>query len=191
MLIRCYSCYYAALIILTAIFCTYKKDLFLYQRTALEQEQIWRFFSGHFAHLNNKHLLLNLIAWIIIFVLGFNHLSIKRCLALLFTLTLSISLCLYYFMPAIAFYGGLSGVLHGYFSYILIEWIKSKHKIAWLILLLLLIKVILENFSNSELLATEYLNIRVIPEVHIIGVFAGIFTALLIPKITVFTAKQV
>ena len=186
---RCYSCYYAVLVVLLAIFCTYHKELFLYQRTLFEEHQIWRLFSGHFSHLNNKHLLSNLLAWSIIFILGFNYLSIKRCLALLFVLTLSISLCLYYYVPTVVFYGGLSGVLHGYFAYILVEWIKRKQKLAWLILFLLLMKVLIENFSNG-VSTGEYLDIRVISEVHIIGTFVGIFTALLIPKISLFKAKR-
>ena len=188
---RCYSYSYAIAIILIAIFCTYNKELFLYQRTLFDDGQIWRLFSGHFAHLNNKHLLLNLLAWSIIFLLGSNYLSIKKWLALLFILTLSISFGLYYFIPTVIFYGGLSGVLHGYFSYILVALIQSKQKIAWLLLLLLLIKLIIENFSNGSLSSAEYLDIRVISEVHIIGTLVGIFTALIIPKISSFMIKRV
>ena len=168
---------YAVLIALIAIFCTYYQELFLYQREALEQGEIWRLFSGHFVHLNNKHLILNLIAWFIIFFLGVNHLSVMRWMTLLIILTLSISAGLYYFVPTVIFYGGLSGVLHGYFAYILVEWIKQKQKVAWLILFLLLIKILFENFSDKGSSTAEYLNIQVVTEVHLIGAFVGILIA--------------
>ena len=141
---------------------------------------MWRLFSGHFSHLNNKHLLLNLIAWVIILFLGINYLSVLRWIVLLFVLTLSISIGLYYFVPQVGYYGGLSGVLHGYFAYILIVWIKNKQKIAWLILLLLIAKVLIENFSDIGSSTAEYLDLRVVTEVHLIGVIVGALSALAI-----------
>ncbi len=173
------SFYYAALVILAALICTYYQELFIYQRQLLEQGQLWRLFSGHFVHLNDKHLILNLIAWIIIFFLGLNYLLLLRWVVLLFILTLSISAGLYYFVPEILYYGGLSGVLHGYFAYILVEWIKNKQRLAWIILLLLIAKTLIENFSDIGSSTAEYLDLRVVTEVHLIGVVIGILFALL------------
>ncbi|MXX98781.1 MAG: rhombosortase, partial [Gammaproteobacteria bacterium] len=51
-----YNYYYGAIVILVAIICTYYQELFLYQRHSLEHGELWRLFSGHFSHLNNKHL---------------------------------------------------------------------------------------------------------------------------------------
>ena len=176
---KLYNCYYAALVTLAALICTYYQELFIYQRQSLEQGQLWRLFSGHFVHLNDKHLILNLIAWVIIFFLGLNYLSLLRWIVLLFILTLSISVGLYYFVPEIVYYGGLSGVLHGYFAYVLVEWIKNKQRLAWIILLLLIAKTLIENFSDIGSSTAEYLDLRVVTEVHLIGVFIGILFALL------------
>ena len=186
---KSYSYYYAALVILLAIYCTYYQDFFLYQKELLEQGQLWRLFSGHFVHLNNKHLILNLIAWVVIFFLGINYLSSLKWVALLFILTLSISIGLYYIVPAIIFYGGLSGVLHGYFAYILVEWIKNKQKIAWFILFFLIAKVLSENFSDIGASTAGYLDIQVVAEVHLIGVLVGILANLLIYYIIRITHK--
>ena len=106
---------------------------------------------------------------------------ISKVAGLLFILTLSISAALYYFVPKVIYYGGLSGVLHGYFAYILIEWIKDKQKIAWIILLLLIAKILIENFSDLGSSTAEYIDIQVVTEVHLIGTLVGIFIALL-PK---------
>ena len=163
----------AIIVILLAVICTYYQELFLYERHALEDGEIWRLLSGHLTHLNNKHLILNMIAWVIIFFLGFNYLSPLKWVVLLLVFSLAISAGLYYFVPEIIFYGGFSGVLHGYFAYILIEWIKSGQKVAWLILLLLIAKVIAENFSDLGSSTAEYLDLRVVTEVHLIGVITG------------------
>ncbi len=177
---KLYNCYYAVLVILTALICTYYQELFIYQRQALEQGELWRLFSGHFVHLNNKHLVINLIAWIIIFFLGISYLSPTKWVILLFVLTLSISAGLYLFIPEVVYYGGLSGVLHGYFAYILIAWIKDRQKFAWIILLLLIVKIFVENFSDRGSSTAEYLNIQVVSEVHLIGAFVGVLGALII-----------
>ena len=169
----------AIIVILLAVICTYYQELFLYERHALESGEIWRLLSGHLTHLNNKHLILNMIAWVIIFFLGFNYLSPLKWVVLLLVFSLAISAGLYYFVPEIIFYGGFSGVLHGYFAYILIEWIKSGQKVAWLILLLLIAKVIAENFSDLGSSTAEYLDLRVVTEVHLIGVIIGTLLAFL------------
>lgn len=101
---------------------------------------------------------------------------------MLLLLTLPISIGLYYFVPEVMFYGGLSGVLHGYFAYILVRWIKLKQKIVWVILLLLITKVLFENFSGSGSSTAEYIGIQVVSEVHLIGVIVGIIFALFIPN---------
>ena len=175
---KLYNYYYAASVIFAVLICTYYQDIFIYQRQSLEQGQLWRLFSGHLVHLNDKHLILNLIAWVIVFFLGVNYLSLSRWIVLLLILTLSISAGLYYFVPEVLYYGGLSGVLHGYFAYILVEWIKNKQRLSWIILLLLIAKVLAENFSDMGSSTTEYLELRVVTEAHLIGIVVGIIAAL-------------
>ena len=175
---KLHNYYYAALVIFAVLICTYYQEIFIYQRQSLEQGQLWRLFSGHFVHLNDKHLILNLIAWVIVFFLGVNYLSPSRWIVLLLILMLSISAGLYYFVPEILYYGGLSGILHGYFAYILVEWIKNKQRLSWIILLLLIAKVLAENFSDMGSSTTEYLELRVVTEAHLIGILVGIIGAL-------------
>ena len=176
---KLYNYYYAASVIFAVLICTYYyQEISIYQRQSLEQGQLWRLFSGHLVHLNDKHLILNLIAWVIVFFLGVNYLSLSRWIVLSLVLMLSISVGLYYFVPEVLYYGGLSGVLHGYFAYILVEWIKNKQRLSWIILLLLIAKVLAENFSDMGSSTTEYLELRVVTEAHLIGIMVGIIAAL-------------
>ena len=165
----------ALAVVIFSIVCTYwHSDLFFYQRSALETGQYWRLFSGHFAHLNQLHLILNMAAWIIIFLLGSSILSFQRWLVLLTVYSLAISLLFYFFVPAVTFYGGLSGVLHGILLTILFDWARQGSRIAFLVSAAIIGKVLYETFFQDSFLTDQLLNIEVVTEAHFFGVVVAI-----------------
>ena len=171
-------CSIALAVVVFSIICTYwHSDLFFYQRSAIETGQYWRLFSGHFAHLNHLHLILNMAAWVIIFLLGSKILSCYKWLVLLVVYPLAISLLFYFFVPEVTFYGGLSGVLHGIFLTILFSWARQGSRIAFLISVAIIVKVLYETFFQDSFLSDQLLNIEVVTEAHFFGAVIAITLA--------------
>jgi rhomboid family GlyGly-CTERM serine protease len=83
-----------------------------YERDALGGEP-WRMLSGHFVHLGWSHLWLNLAGLVLIWMLVGSAFSAARWGAVLVATTLGVSAGLWFMEPQLAWYVGLSGVLHG------------------------------------------------------------------------------
>lgn len=84
-----------------------------YERAALASGQWWRVVTGHMVHLNIVHLLFNLAALALICELLWGDLNRIQAAALLFFPALGISGMLWLVHPEVAWYAGLSGILHG------------------------------------------------------------------------------
>ena len=90
------------------------RDLGRYQRDAIENGQYWRLISGHLVHLGFGHLWPNLAALVIVGALFEGVLPNADWWRVSFASVAAIDLGLYLFEPGVAWYVGLSGVLHGF-----------------------------------------------------------------------------
>ncbi|MEN8166287.1 MAG: rhombosortase [Pseudomonadota bacterium] len=145
-----------------------------YQRQAIGGGEPWRLVSGHLMHLGWGHLLMNLLGfWLIwqLFLRQDSRLSV--CIGGLLLLTLGISLGLYLFSPGIAWYRGLSGVLHGVLLWSLLREMKPHPLSSSILLGLLMAKLLWEQTSGpipgSETVAQG----RVIVDAHLYGGLSG------------------
>lgn len=86
---------------------------FRYERAALLSGEWWRFFTGHLVHLNFTHLALNLFGLFLVCELLWHGLPWAHGCALLFFSALGTSALFWWLHPELAWYAGLSGVLHG------------------------------------------------------------------------------
>jgi rhomboid family GlyGly-CTERM serine protease len=86
--------------------------LLRYDRAALAQGQWWRLLSGHLVHLGWSHLALNVAGLALVWALVGQAFSTRHWLLLLATAGLGISIGLLTFNPELAWYVGLSGLLH-------------------------------------------------------------------------------
>jgi len=90
------------------------RELGRYQRDAIENGQYWRLVSGHLVHLGVGHLWPNLVALVIIGALFDGVLRNADWWRVSLASVAAIDLGLYLFEPGVAWYVGLSGVLHGF-----------------------------------------------------------------------------
>ncbi|MDQ9169068.1 rhombosortase [Oxalobacteraceae bacterium R-40] len=75
--------------------------------------QAWRLLTGHLVHLNMPHLVLNLLALLLLCELLWRDLHWRHGVGLLMFSALGVSAALLAWHPDIAWYTGLSGILHG------------------------------------------------------------------------------
>lgn len=83
-----------------------------YDRDAIASGELWRLATGHFVHLGWTHLGLNAVGVGILAMLA-PTIPAQRLLARLGVLLIGLSLALWTFCPALDWYVGLSGTLHG------------------------------------------------------------------------------
>jgi rhomboid family GlyGly-CTERM serine protease len=84
-----------------------------YDRVGLEAGEVWRLVTGHLVHLGLEHLLLDLGALVLIRLVIGTALSAGEWIAAALVSMTAIDAGLYFGTPDLAWYVGLSGVLHG------------------------------------------------------------------------------
>lgn len=87
-----------------------------YDRAAIADGELWRLLTGHLAHLGPGHLGLNLAGLLLLWVVLRPVLGLADWLGAGFVGLLAIDAGLYWLEPGIAWYVGLSGLLHGLWS---------------------------------------------------------------------------
>lgn len=142
-------------------------------------EDIWRWWTAHWVHVGWIHYALNMVAFACLPFI-FPHLKNRYSIGLLLLLPPCISLSLYYWMPQVEAYAGLSGVLHGLYAAAAIYFLQfnSERKFALLVLSLALAKIIWENWMGS-LQTSQLIGTPVLIEAHWIGVVWGVVFALI------------
>ena len=154
-------------------------ELLEYRRALLAAEP-WRLLTGHLVHLNWPHALINVLALLIVARLFASELEARRQTAVLLTAAFAISAALAQLWPGIAWYRGLSGVVHALFFAGATMWLASTQprdtRGLWLPAALFFggwIKVALEQPTGDVLPHAEWLGAAVVPQAHLIGAACG------------------
>ncbi len=149
----------------------------------LALSQPWRALTAHLVHINWTHALINAAAWVVVARLFAPELPGWRQPLVLAASALAITLSLALLHPAIAWYRGFSGVLHGVFfagaaCFLLTTLRAGKTHVRdlWLPLALLVggaIKVALEQPIGSTTPYAEWLGAGTVPQAHLAGALTG------------------
>lgn len=159
-------------------------SLLAFRRNGISNGEYWRLFTGNLLHTNQWHLLMNLAGlWVLLFLFK------PHFRALNFTLIFSVlcllqGLGLYLFYPGLLGYVGLSGMLHGLFTYGAIRDFSTGLKSGYLLLLGVIIKVAYEQIFGASIQVTQMIDARVATEAHLVGVITGI---LVVGLVSVFS----
>ncbi len=149
-------------------------DNWRFDRTLIEQGQVWLLFSGHIVHLSWSHWALNMASLAIVATFFSKHASVKQWLLVILFSACMISAGLWWWLTDIRYYVGLSGVLHGLFLYGALREIRF-YPISGYVLTTVLIAKLSWEFQYGALPGSEELaGGRVLTEAHLLGAIGGI-----------------
>lgn len=150
-----------------------------YERAAIFQGEIWRLLSGNFVHLGWPHLGMNLAGMILIWLLFGRLLPLRQWLVVLLVSALGVGLGLLLFNPAIEWYVGLSGLLHGLFIVGIAASLSKDRHAEWLLLLFLVGKLIWEQVYGALPGSSDTAGGAVIVDAHLYGAISGLLLAVI------------
>jgi len=143
-----------------------------FDRSLIEQGEVWRFLSGHFTHLNWSHFGLNMAGVFMVMVFFANYQSNVYWLGAIVFIVLLISVGLMLDMQ-LNRYVGFSGVLHGLFI-IGARFEIRRYKLSGVVLLVLIVaKLIWEQLYGAMPGSEEMTGGRVAVNAHLYGAVAG------------------
>lgn len=145
-----------------------------YQRSAVEAGQWWRLVSGNLAHLGWYHWFVNAAALTLLGWLAPQRITVAAGLLRVVWLALGVTLGLHWFVPELAHYVGMSGVIHGLYLLALVPLARRGDRLALACLLLVLAKLAYEQWTSTSLGNEELIGGRVITEAHLFGAVAAL-----------------
>ena len=147
-----------------------------YDRGGLAAHQWWRLISAHLIHLGWQHVLLNVLALALLWLLFARAFSPRRWLWILALSVASIDAGLWFLRPAVQWYMGASGVLHGVLAAGACAMYRRGEGMGALLLLLLVVKLLYEQQMGSSLLMHD---LPLVADAHLFGALGGLVAAFL------------
>ena len=168
-----------ALLYVAGLFTPSVDTLLAYRRSDISDGQWWRLITGNLLHTNHWHLLMNLAGlWVVLFLHHF-HYQLRGLTVLFILLCLFEGIGLYLGYPQLLGYVGLSGMLHGLFTFGAVQDIRRKMRSGYLLLIGVIVKVGHEQFYGASDDVTAMIGARVATEAHLVGLICGLVCALL------------
>ncbi len=144
-----------------------------WDRAALTEFEWWRLWTGHLVHASWPHVGLNLLGLALVAWLFPEPISARWHFLRFLWLGLASSVMMYVWLPDLDWYVGLSGVLHGCFVIGLWWLFRQGDKLAFLLLVLLGGKLILEHFIGPVTSDEELVGVPVLTQAHSYGALAA------------------
>lgn len=158
-----------------------------FDRNGILSGEIWRLFTGHFAHLSWAHLATNLLGLALTWGLFGHHLPTKRWLHVIAFNALGISLLLLIVDSHLHWYVGLSGVLHGMFLVGCLYDLRNGRWDSKVLLALLIGKLLWEQLRDptpeSASFIEQIIGGYVVVDAHLFGALMGFITYLIFRRI--------
>lgn len=145
-----------------------------YRRSAIVGGEWWRLISGNLLHTNQWHLLMNLAGLWVISFLHECHYRAANFSLLFVILCLLQGIGLYLCFPTLGGYVGLSGMLHGLFTYGALKDIQIGLRSGYLLFAGVCAKVAYEQIYGATDQITQLIGARVATEAHLVGLVTGI-----------------
>ncbi len=147
-----------------------------YERSAiLAGHEYWRLLTAHVVHGSVFHAMMNLAGLGLIAALFPRHYSVRAWLVIAFASVLAIDIGFLWLEPDLAWYVGLSGVLHGALAAGALAWWRFESKVLAAALTLIFIgKLLWEQWAGALPLSGD---LPVIVDAHLYGAIGGVLAA--------------
>jgi len=149
-------------------------QLLAYYHTGIKQFELWRLISATFCHTNFNHLLMNAFGLIITLALFSDTFKLIKIYPIIIFNSLFIGAALFFFEPEVIWYVGLSGVLHGLFSYGVAADISNKDRWGYLLGAGFIIKIIYEQIYGAQQSTIALIGAPVLVNAHLYGALSGV-----------------
>ncbi len=144
-----------------------------YDRAGIAAGEWWRLISGHFVHLGPSHTALNLAGLVLVAALFPREFRARQWSVLLVAALATISAGLLLLRPGLAWYVGLSGVLHGLFFAGALRWVSRREWEGYVLGGFLMGKLAWEQYAGALPLSVSTSGGPVIVDAHLYGAVAG------------------
>ena len=119
-----------------------------YERAGVAAGELWRLLTSSIVHLGPRHLVLNLAALVALWALAPDTLRGRRGAVAILGGALGVGLGLYALAPAVGWYVGVSGVLHGLLAIAARDLIRARDALGIPLALLLVAKLAWESAAG-------------------------------------------
>jgi len=148
--------------------------LLRYQRDAIFAGEWWRLLTGHLVHLGWAHLALNLMGLALMWALFAGDYAPRQWLIILAGSVVAIDVGFLVFNPDLAWYVGLSGVLHGVMLAGTIAHWRRREPDAWLLALFLVAKLVYEQTLGVMPFSAKSAGGPVVVDAHLYGAIGAL-----------------
>lgn len=169
----------APVCVMAILFCTellgdWGRALLRYDRSLIEAGQWWRLLTCNFVHLGWWHWFLNEMGLLVLVLLCPQPLSAMVWGRRLLLISIGMSLGLYFFVPKMGSYVGMSGVIHGLFVLGLLPQVLKKDLISLCCFAYLLGKLGWELSTGAPVSDEQAIGGRVAIESHLFGALSAL-----------------
>jgi rhomboid family GlyGly-CTERM serine protease len=140
-----------------------------FDRSSILRGEVWRLFTAHLVHVGRDHLLWNLAAILLVWLLVGRGLALRSWLVVCAAVAGASSAGVLLVDPATSVMAGLSGLLHGLWGAGATGEIRRGERLGWLLLAALAAKIVLELVVGPSALLGP-----VAVGVHALGALSGV-----------------
>ena len=167
----------SALILLLGMLGDSARELLAWSRAAVAEGEAWRLLSSHFVHLGWSHLVLNVVGLWLVWYLVVDAWRTLEWLLITLVIVAVINLGFWLLEPRLAWYVGLSGVLHGLLTAGAVRDIHERRVEGILLAVVLAAKIIYEQAVGPLPGSEASTGGPVIVAAHLYGVVGGLLAA--------------
>jgi rhomboid family GlyGly-CTERM serine protease len=149
-----------------------------FDREGIRAGEVWRLLTGHFVHLGWPHFALNAAGLALVWTLVGDVFGRSQWVLISVACILTMDIGLWVFDPALMWYVGLSGLLHGILAAALVKKLRKPDKETLALTVLLLGKLAWEQLVGPLPGSEGTAGGAVVVDSHLFGTLGGILAAI-------------